>query len=73
MMRVYRHVIEELDHAPRVSAEDAVRAAGRGADVRSSPRCRWVVRRVPNAKALQMGHGANRDRTGDLLLAKRDA
>ena len=34
-MRVYGHVIEELDDAPRISAEDAILAARRGEHVRS--------------------------------------
>ncbi|HET7048893.1 MAG TPA: hypothetical protein VFI54_11560 [Solirubrobacteraceae bacterium] len=29
-MRTYGHVIEELDEAPRISAEDAIMAARRG-------------------------------------------
>jgi integrase len=29
-MRTYGHVMEELDEAPRLSAEDAIRAARRG-------------------------------------------
>ena len=33
-MRTYRHVIEELDDAPRISAEDAIAAARRDDDVR---------------------------------------
>ena len=33
-MRTYGHVIEELDEAPRISAEDAIAAARRGDDVR---------------------------------------
>jgi integrase len=33
-MRTYGHVIEELDDAPRISAEDAIMAARRGAGVR---------------------------------------
>jgi hypothetical protein len=34
LMRTYGHVIEELDEAPRISAEDAIMAARRGEDVR---------------------------------------
>jgi integrase len=34
-MRTYGHVIEELDDAPRISAEDAITAARRGAGVRT--------------------------------------
>jgi hypothetical protein len=33
-MRTYGHVIEELDDAPRISAEDAILGARRGAGVR---------------------------------------
>ena len=33
-MRTYGHVIEELDEAPRISAEDAIVAARRGENVR---------------------------------------
>jgi integrase len=33
-MRTYGHVIEELDDAPRISAEDAISAARRDSDVR---------------------------------------
>jgi hypothetical protein len=36
-MRTYGHVIEELDDAPRISAEDAIIAARRGDSVR--PEC----------------------------------
>jgi hypothetical protein len=35
-MRTYAHVIEELEDAPRISAEDAILAARHGADVRTS-------------------------------------
>jgi hypothetical protein len=34
-MRTYGHVIDELEDAPRVSAEDAIAAARRGDDVRT--------------------------------------
>jgi integrase len=34
-MRTYGHVMEELDDAPRVSAEEAIEAARRGDDVRT--------------------------------------
>jgi integrase len=34
-MRTYAHVIEELEDAPRISAEDAILAARHGADVRT--------------------------------------
>ena len=36
-MRTYGHVIEELDDAPRISAEDSILAARRGSDVQ--PEC----------------------------------
>ena len=36
-MRTYGHVVEELDDAPRISAEDAIVAARRGEHVR--PEC----------------------------------
>jgi integrase len=34
-MNTYGHVIDDLEEAPRVSAEDAIMAARRGEDVRS--------------------------------------
>jgi integrase len=37
LLRTYGHVIEELDDAPRTSAEDAILRAHRGEDVR--PEC----------------------------------
>jgi hypothetical protein len=36
-MRTYGHVIEELDDAPRITAEDAIHSARRGNNVR--PKC----------------------------------
>jgi len=34
-MRTYAHVIDELEDAPRISAEDAIRAARGGTNVGS--------------------------------------
>ena len=34
-MRTYGHVIDELEDAPRINAEDAIMAARRGEDVRT--------------------------------------
>jgi integrase len=34
-MRTYGHVIDELEDAPRIGAEDAILAARRGGDVRT--------------------------------------
>ena len=34
-LRTYGHVIEELDEAPRISAEDAILVARRGGSVRT--------------------------------------
>ncbi len=34
LLRTYGHVVEELDEAPRITAEDAILAARRGGHVR---------------------------------------
>ncbi len=69
-MRTYGHVIEELEDAPRITAEDAIRVARVAASVRQVT-AEWHTDHGPAEEIPANWHGRYWARTSDLLLVRQ--